>query len=159
MGLTPETSGQESSGAEIVAVCLGDGGIPKLPVEEARVEPHGLVGDAHRFHLHGGENRAVCLLSEEVYADLREDGVDCSAPGTFGENVLVRGLDDAVLRPGDRVRLGSEVVVEIYDVRAPCKTLKSIDARFPDLMLGRSGWVCRVVTPGTLRPGMAVSPA
>ena len=152
------SSKPDSAKAEIVAVCLGEGGIPKLPVEEAQVETLGLVGDAHRFHLHGGEDRAVCLFSEEVYAELREDGVDCSAPGTFGENVLLRGLDNAVLRPGDRIRLGPEVVIEIYDVRAPCKTLKSVDPRFPDLLLGRSGWVCRVVTPGVLRPGMAVTP-
>ena len=61
------------------------------------------------------------------------------------------------LRPGDRLALGDEVVVEIHDVRVPCKTLKSIDPRFPDLLLGRSGWVCRVVEPGTLRPGMAIT--
>lgn len=145
-----------ASGARIVAVCTGSGGIPKHPVTSAVVGPLGLEGDGHRFHLHGGADRAVCLLSTEVYAALREDGVDCDAPGTFGENVLTEGLDDATLRPGDRLRLGDEVVVEIHDVRAPCKTLKSVDARFPDLMLGRSGWVCRVVTGGTLRPGTSI---
>lgn len=143
--------------AEIVAVCLGPGGIPKHPVEEGLVGPLGLEGDGHRFRLHGGPDRALCLLSEEVYAALREDDVDCSAPGTFGENVLLRGLDDASLRPGDRLHLGDDVVVEIHDVRAPCKTLKSVDGRFPDLMLGRSGWVCRVVETGTIRPGMTVT--
>lgn len=142
--------------AEIVAVCLGDGGIPKGQVDEASVETLGLVGDVHRFHLHGGENRALCLLSTEVYASLEDDGVETAGPGTFGENVLTRGLDDAALRPGDRLALGPEVVIEIHDVRAPCKTLKSVDARFPDLMLGRSGWVCRVVQHGTISPGMKI---
>jgi hypothetical protein len=37
------------------------------------------------------------------------------------------------------------VRLAIHDVREPCKTLKSVDARFPNLMLGRSGFVCRVV--------------
>ena len=50
--------------AEIVAVCLGPGGIPKAPVEEARVERLGLVGDGHRFHLHGGEDRRVLHVTE-----------------------------------------------------------------------------------------------
>ena len=143
--------------AEIVAVCLGSGGIPKAPVEEAQVERLGLVGDGHRFHLHGGEDRAVCLISTEIYESLREDDVTCEPPGAFGENVLTRGLDDRALRPGDRLALGDEVVVEIHDVRVPCRTLKSIDPRFPDLLLGRSGWVCRVVESGTLRPGMAIT--
>jgi MOSC domain-containing protein YiiM len=145
-----------SDGAEIVAVCVGDGGIPKHPVESVAVGPLGLEGDGHRYHRHGGEDRAVCLLSMEAYESLREDDVACEAPGTFGENVLTRGLDDATLRPGDRLRLGDEVIVEIHDARAPCKTLKSVDPRFPDLMVGRSGWVCRVVEPGTLRPGMGI---
>ncbi len=69
---------------------------------------------------------------------------------------LTEGLDELTLRPGDQLRLGDEVVIEIHDVRAPCNNLKSVDQRFPDLMLGRSGWVCRVVKTGTLRPGMAI---
>ncbi|MEM1450478.1 MAG: MOSC domain-containing protein [Planctomycetota bacterium] len=142
--------------ASIVAVCVGPGGIPKHPVDEVRVEPLGLEGDGHRYRGHGGADRAVCLLSLEAYESLREDDVECDAPGTFGENVLTRGLDDADLGPGTRLRLGDEVVVEIHDVRAPCRTLKSVDRRFPDLMLGRSGWVCRVVEPGTLRPGAPI---
>lgn len=142
--------------ARVAAVCLGDGGIPKHPVDEARVGPLGLEGDGHRFHLHGGADRAVCMISSEVYAALRAEDVACEAPGAFGENVLTEGLDEAGLRPGDRLRLGDEVVVELFDVRAPCKTLKAIDPRFPDLLLGRSGWVCRVVEGGTLRPGMPI---
>lgn len=142
--------------AEIVAICLGEGGIPNRRVEGAQVVESGLVGDRHRNELHGGHDRAICLLSEEIYAALREDDVECDTPGTFGENVLTRGLDDAAIRPGDRLHLGPEVILEIYDVRAPCLTLKSIDRRFPDLMLGRSGWVARVVAPGRLAPGMTI---
>lgn len=143
--------------ARVAAVCLGEGGIPKHPVEEARVGPLGLEGDGHRFHLHGGADRAVCMISREVYAALRDEDVACEPPGAFGENVLTEGLDEAGLRPGDRLRLGDEVVVELFDVRAPCKTLKSIDPRFPDLLLGRSGWVCRVIEGGALRPGMTIT--
>ncbi|MEM8710630.1 MAG: MOSC domain-containing protein [Planctomycetota bacterium] len=141
----------------IVAVCLGEGGIPKHPVMRADVVASGLVGDRHRYHLHGGLDRAVCLLAEETYAELRRDGVPCEAPGTFGENVLTRGLNEAGLRPGDRLRLGPDVVVEIYDVRAPCLTLKSVDPRFPDLMLGRSGWMARVLNGGAIEPGMTIA--
>lgn len=148
-------SGHDSE-AKIVAVCLGSGGIPKHPVGEARVELLGLVGDRHKYVLHGGADRALCLISTDTYESLREDDVDCVAPGTFGENVLTQGLDELTLRPGDQLRLGDEVVVEIHDIRAPCQTLKSVDPRFPDLMLGRSGWVCRVVETGSLRPGMAI---
>jgi len=142
--------------ATIAAVCLGEGGIPKRMVDSATVIESGLVGDRHRYHLHGGLNRALCLLSEETYERLRDDDVSCDTPGTFGENILTRGLDEAALRPGDRLRLGPEVIIEIYDVREACATLKSVDRRLPDLMLGRSGWVASVVQGGALRPGMTI---
>jgi MOSC domain-containing protein YiiM len=139
----------------IVAVCIGPGGIPKFAVLEARATANGLVGDKQRFRMHGGQNRALCLFSTADYASLRRDGVPCGAPGTFGENVLVEGLDFAQLLPGDRLALGDEVLIELFDVREPCGTLKSVDARFPNLMLGRSGFVCRVLREGLLRPGQA----
>lgn len=142
----------------VLAVCLGPGGVPKFPVESAVVEELGLVGDRHRFKLHGGAHRAVCLFAIEDYATLRRDGVPCENPGTFGENLLTEGLDYASLRPGDELAVGDEVVISIHDVREPCGTLKKLDKRFPDLMLGRSGFVCRVVHGGTVRAGMAIGP-
>lgn len=140
----------------LLAVCLGPGGIPKQPLPEAVATPQGLVGDKQRFHKHGGPNRALCLFSIEDYASLRRDGVACGSAGTFGENVLTEGLDFRALLPGDRLALGDEVEIELFDVREPCGTLKSVDARFPNLMLGRSGFVCRVLRGGVLRPGMRV---
>jgi MOSC domain-containing protein YiiM len=141
----------------LLAVCLGPGGIPKQPVDSARVTLDGLEGDAHDQSYHGGRKRAVCLLSIEQYRALRADGVACETPGTFGENLLIEGLDPSLLRPGDRLRIGDQVLLELHDVRAPCATLRSIDGRFPDLMVGRSGWMCAVLEEGTLRPGMAVT--
>jgi MOSC domain-containing protein YiiM len=142
----------------VVAVCLGPGGIPKREVEAARVGRLGLEGDGHRHRLHGGERRAVCLLSVEEVRALRADGVRDAGPGTFGENLLTEGLDLARLVPGDRLAVGDEVVLEVDDVREPCGTLKSVDARFPDLMVGRSGLLCRVVTGGEVRRGHAIAP-
>lgn len=141
---------------KVLAVCLGTGGIPKFEVDSAVVEELGLVGDKHRFKFHGGAKRAVCLFAFEDYESLRRDGVSCEHPGAFGENVLTEGLDHSVLRPDDELRIGDEVVIAIHDVREPCGTLKKLDKRFPDLMLGRSGFVCRVVRGGDIRAGMAI---
>lgn len=142
--------------ARIVAVCLGPGGIPKAPVERARCTADGLEGDRHRYRGHGGPDRALCFLSVQEVRALERDGVPTSGPGTFGENVLTEGLDPASVRPGDRFRLGADVVVEVTDVREPCGTLKRLDRRFPDLMLGRSGFLARVLAEGELAPGMAI---
>ena len=87
---------------------------------------------------------------------MQADGVACEPPGAFGENLLVEGLDRASLRPGDRLQVGDEVLLELHDVREPCGTLRKLDRRFPDLLVGRSGWVCRVLAEGVARPGQAV---
>lgn len=141
----------------MLAVCTGAGGIPKHAVDSARVGELGLDGDRHRFEFHGGAHRAVCLFSIEDYRSLRADGVAATAPGAFGENLLTEGLDYARLRAGDRLHVGDEVELEIHDVREPCGTLKSVDRRFPNLMVGRSGFVCRVVRGGVVRAGMSIA--
>ena len=99
----------------------------------------------------------MCLLSIEEYRALQADEVVCEPPGAFGENLLTQGLDPSALRPGDRLRVGDEVLLELHDVREPCGTLRALDRRFPDLMVGRSGWVCRVLEEGLVRAGMPVT--
>lgn len=161
----PGTSGQgpealrEALEGRILALCSGPGGIPKFPLERAEVQELGIVGDKHRFRLHGGRDRALCLLSIEEVRSLERDGVPVAGPGTFGENVLTEGLDFRRLAPGDRLALGdpeAPVLIELHDVREPCRTLCSLDKRFPDLMLGRSGFVARVLRPGLLFPGQPI---
>jgi MOSC domain-containing protein YiiM len=140
----------------VVAVCIGPGGIPKHPVERARVGPLGLEGDRHRFHMHGGANRAICMFALEDYRKLQADGVAAEPPGAYGENLLTEGLDYAELRAGDRLQVGADVLLEIHDLREPCGTLKSLDARFPNLLVGRNGFLCRVLAGGELATGAQI---
>jgi MOSC domain-containing protein YiiM len=142
--------------AIVRAVCLGPGGIPKRPVDEAFVGELGLEGDAHLFRRHGGPRRAVLLFSVEDYASLAADGVRAEMPGAYGENLLTEGLDLNAIVPGERLAVGAELVLEAADVRVPCKTLRAIDARFPALIVGRSGRLCAVVRPGRVRAGLAI---
>jgi MOSC domain-containing protein YiiM len=144
----------DSSTGILLAVCLGSGGIPKGVVSQAEVTENGLVGDSHSASRHGGHDRAVCLFSAEDQACLVREGVPCTQPGSFGENVLTEGLDFRSIRPGDHIALGAEVRLEVHDVRSPCDTLKSLDERFPDLLQGRSGFVCRVLSGGRIAAGM-----
>ena len=145
----------DSSAGILIAVCLGPGGIPNGAVPEAEVTEDGLVGDGHCSSRHGGRDRAVCLFSAEDQACLVREGVPCAQPGSLGENVLTEGLDFQSIRPGDHITLGAEVRLEVHDVRSPCATLKSLDKRFPDLLQGRSGFVCRVLKGGRIAAGMS----
>jgi MOSC domain-containing protein YiiM len=138
--------------AVLVQVNVSPGGMPKLPVPSAFVSADGVEGDRQRnLKYHGGPARAVCLYSEELYAWLREQGVPVTN-GNVGENFTTRGLDLSRLAKGDRLRVGA-CTIEITNVRVPCSQLKKWDVDLPELIVGHSGWVARVVEEGTVRPG------
>ena len=101
---------------------VSSGGVPKLPVAEARVHRGGMAGDAQadRRH-HGGPERALCLFSLERVEEFRAEGHPI-APGSTGENVTITGLDWSRVVPGARLRLGDEVLVEISSYTTPCRT-------------------------------------
>ena len=143
--------------ATLVQVNVSNGGMPKLPILWARVHRDGVGDDWQKNRkYHGGPDRAVCLFSEELYDWLRELGVKGLFNGAIGENFTTRGIDLMSLRAGDRLRVGSECEIELTDVREPCRQLKKWDERFPKLILGRSGWLARVVVEGEVRAGDAV---
>ena len=135
---------------------VSSGGIPKLPVDSARVTRFGVEGDAQKnLKYHGGPNRAVCLYSTELYAQLRDEGIDV-ANGAFGENFTTSGLDLNALEKGARLRVG-ECLIEITNVRVPCSTLKKWSPLLPKTIVGRSGWVAKVVEEALVRPGDAIT--
>src|SRR5687768_14871060 len=103
----------------VVQVNVSAGGMPKLPVLQARVTADGLEGDRQRNpKYHGGPDRAVCLYSEELYGWLAEQGVSVFN-GQLGENFTTRGLDLQQLNRGDRLQVGDECTIEITKVRTP----------------------------------------
>lgn len=143
--------------ATLIQINTSPGGMPKRPIDAAKVTRDGVAGDWQKNRkYHGGPDRAVCLFSEELYGWLREQGVKGLFNGSIGENFTTRGIDLMSLRPGDRLRVGRECVIELTDVREPCRQLKKWDARFPKLILGRSGWLARVTVEGEVKPGDAI---
>ena len=135
---------------------VSSGGMPKRPVLFARVTRGGVEGDRQRnLKVHGGPGRAVCVFSEELYDELRDAGVDMAA-GSVGENFTTRGIDLRRLTKGDRLRVGADCVIELTDVRVPCRQLRMWDPELPELIVGRSGWVARVVAEGTVKAGDAI---
>lgn len=143
----------------LAQVNVSNGGIPKLPLLLARVTVAGVEGDWQTNRkVHGGPDRAVCIYSEELYAWLNEQGVRV-ANGAVGENFTTRGIDLQRLQRGDQLRVGGDggCVVQITAVRVPCHQLKTWDPDLPGLIVGRSGWMARVVTEGTVKPGDVVA--
>ena len=145
--------------AHVHQLSVSGGGVPKLPVPQAEVTAGGIVGDRQRNRrFHGGPRRAVCLFALEEIERLRAEGHPV-APGTTGENVTVAGLPWERVRPGARLSLGAEVVLEVTSYTAPCK---NIGPSFRDgdftrisqkLHPGESRVYARVLTPGVVRTG------
>lgn len=129
--------------------------MPKLPVLLARVTRDGVGGDWQKNRkYHGGPDRAVCLFSEELYGWLREQGIDLQN-GSVGENFTTSGVDLMALGVGDRLRVG-ECLIEITDVRTPCRNLNQWHPDLLSMMKGRSGWVAKVVEEAIVKPGDSI---
>lgn len=128
------------------------------PVE---VRELGLRGDvqADREH-HGGQWKAVYLLSDDDVAPWQDEFGGPIPPGYFGENLRVAGVDTSGLVIGTRLRVGEKLELEITTPRVPCQTFaRHVDRprwvrRFTEQ--GRPGAYARVVRPGSVAAGDGV---
>jgi MOSC domain-containing protein YiiM len=107
----------------VTSLNRSDGGVPKLPIETARVTIHGIEGDRQRnLKHHGGPDRALCLYSADIIDRLQSEGHPIF-PGSIGENVTIRGLDWGLLKPGAAVSIGN-VEVELTSFAVPCRNIR-----------------------------------
>jgi MOSC domain-containing protein YiiM len=152
---------------KLLAICTGSPerlpgksyrtGIYKAPINTAvMIDKLGLVGDAvcNKKH-HGGPDQAILLEGASTLdwwaAELGRD-----LPfGTFGENLVIGGLDNRDVAAGDRFHIGG-VVLEATCPRSPCNTLaaRMEDRQFPKRFFtaARPGIYCRVIRPGMVEP-------
>src|SRR5262249_53239164 len=143
----------------VLQVNTSRGGVPKLPVAEARVDRLGLFGDKHHDNLHhGGPLAAVSLLGIEVIRRIAAEGHPI-APGTAGENVTTEGIEWGALPIGTHVAIGPELIIELTKHVSPCKTIAHnfSDERFVRLSSKLYPLDTRlyasVVREGTIHPG------
>ena len=130
----------------VLHVNISPGGVPKLPVDEARVGTLGLVGDAHDHDwVHGGPHRAVSLFAIEAIDRVRADGHPGVVPGAAGENLTTEGIELARLPVGARVAVGGEVVLEISGPANPCDVIKGA------FVGGKSGRISILLHPDDSR--------
>jgi MOSC domain-containing protein YiiM len=131
----------------------------KEPVEGAvRISKLNLAGDEQAdLTVHGGSEKAVYAYPAEHYAYWRNElpGVSFSW-GKFGENLTTEGLQEETLCIGDRLKVGSAILM-VTQPRMPCYKL---DLRFDRedmikrfLMSGRSGFYFSVIEPGEITVG------
>ena len=136
-------------------------GIVKEPVASAQIDRLGMAGDAicDRKH-HGGADQAIYVYFADDYLWWASALNRSIAPGTFGENLTIGGLDGENLAIGDRLQIGA-VLLEVTYHRTPCATLgrKLGDPRWVKRFAKalRPGAYMRVLSPGTVEAGMDVA--
>jgi MOSC domain-containing protein YiiM len=156
---------------KILAVCLGrpeilpgkkyKTGINKLAIQgPVMVDAEGLVGDAilNRKH-HGGVDQAIYIEGSIDLAWWQAELNRDLPYGTFGENLVIEGLESAMLAAGDRLAIG-EVLLEITSARMPCATFA---AKMGDPTIvkrytraARPGAYARVLQGGMVEAGQSV---
>ncbi len=140
-------------------VSISPGGVPKLAIAEGRVTELGLEGDGHdNPDVHGGPERALCLFAIERIEAMAAEGHPIAA-GCTGENITLQGIDWDLVVPGSRLRLGSDVLVEVTRYTTPCKTNArwfkggDFNRMHQNLFPGFSRVYARVLAGGVVRPG------
>jgi len=139
----------------VISINISPGGIPKSPVHEATVTTEGLAGDAHDHDKHNGPLNAISLIDVEDLDDFRHEGFDVF-PGAMGENVTLRGLNVDALSPGDRMQFSGGVELELVKARKPCFVLDSISPELKKQVVGRCGFLAKVVQTGTIHAGETI---
>ena len=136
-------------------------GIYKLPADgDVTVTREGLEGDAilDRRH-HGGKDQAVYLYFKDDYDWWSKELGTELAPGTFGDNLTIGGVDGRSVAIGDHFII-DEVVLEVTSHRTPCMVFAARmgDPKFARRFdqAGRPGAYCRVIKPGAFHAGEPV---
>lgn len=159
---THRAAGLIASG-RVLQVNVSSGGVPKLPVDGARVGPFGLDGDKHNEPtVHGGPHRAVCLFGIEVIERLNAEGHPIG-PGGAGENLTTAGIEWSALPIGSTVSIGDSLVLELSWSATPCATQTGnfSDGNFNRILIDKhpydSRMYARVLQEGFVAPGDAIA--
>jgi MOSC domain-containing protein YiiM len=150
-GVAPLTAGRRTV----------ESGIVKAPVEgRVRAEGSNLAGDRQAdLSVHGGPDKAVYAYALEDYRWWSDRLGTALAPGTFGENLTVSGLEVSGAVVGERWEVGS-ALLEVAQPRIPCYKLgmRMGDPVFVSRFAAanRPGAYLRIVEPGELGAGDGV---
>ena len=127
-------------------------GVKKTNVDSALLkEDFGIVGDAHA----GTKMRQVSLLAIESIKKMQEKGLKVK-PGDFAENITTEGIDLLKLKLKDKVKIGSDSVLEISQIGKVCHTRCAIYYQAGDCVMPKEGIFVKVLKGGVIRPGDAV---
>ena len=129
-------------------------GIDKRPVAgpTLRLGATNLEGDEQADRrVHGGPDKAVYAYPSEHFPAWEREMGRPFGPGSFGENLTLRGALEDEVRIGD-VWAWGDARLQVSQPRAPCFKLGmhvgQVRVRQAVVDTGRTGWYLRVLEPG-----------
>lgn len=123
----------------------------RVPADRVRLAPFkGIVGDQKG----GSTKRQLNIMLTETLAELAGEGFRVG-PGEMGEQIVLAGLDPAVLAEGTHLKLG-EAVIEVGILRTGCARFEMIQGQPRATVKGRLGVLATVVSGGEVAVGDAV---
>ncbi|MFW9856726.1 MAG: MOSC domain-containing protein [Candidatus Thorarchaeota archaeon] len=136
-------------------------GLPKYPVETARLTKNGLEGDFNVYRTERKNNdpsQAVLIMPIEMIHTLNQEGWPVKA-GDLGENFTTEGIEYNTFQPGDQFQIG-EAIIEVTKACDPCRNLTVLPyvtekkgSEFIRTMFKRRGWYGKVVREGIIKKG------
>ncbi|MBI4548402.1 MAG: MOSC domain-containing protein [Ignavibacteriae bacterium] len=111
------------------------------------IENLGFKNDRHAIP---DSSRQILLIEKEILDELK------LMPGQVKENITTEGIQLMQLNPRQRLRIGSDVIVEITKVCSPCGRMEEIRAGLLQELAGRRGILARVIKGGIVRRGDVV---
>ena len=132
---------------KVKAICLSKKkGTTKIPVEKIEViENYGFKNDAHA----GSWHRQVSLLSYETREAFKQMGSTVE-DGSFGENLLISGIDFNEIEIGTRLKIG-DVILEITQLGKSCHNHCVIYHQVGKCIMPTNGLFSRVLKGGTIQ--------
>ena len=134
---------------KIIAICTSNQkGLQKKEVKSAVFrENFGIEGDAHAGEWH----RQISFLDKEKIDEFKSRGAVVEN-GSFGENLIVEGINACELKVGNRLK-ANDVVFEITQKGKECHDHCAIYYKMGECIMPRLGTFAKVLHGGELNKG------
>ncbi len=122
-------------------------GVIKNPVKKINLCSTGVEKDAHAGNWH----RQVSLLAKESISRFEQVLKREIIYGEFAENITTEGLVLFDMIPGDRIKIGGEVLLEVTQIGKKCHGDGcAIFSAAGKCVMPKEGIFCKVITNGTV---------
>ncbi|MBU0943656.1 MAG: MOSC domain-containing protein [Proteobacteria bacterium] len=141
--------------ATIEAICTSKKkGMVKRPVEQATFQVgFGILDDAHAGKWH----RQVSLLAGESIDTVKEK-LPTLKDGAFAENIITRGLLLSSVAVGDRLQIGTDIILEVTQIGKKCHNDGCVIKKATgDCIMPKEGIFTKVIQGGDARAGDSIA--